>query len=330
MTTTVAQAYVRAQAQTMPVKPDVGKRLEEIASSVRTKLRETGARIVAVGLDLSEAKKLLGPGKPFEIWVQSACGLSVATAYRWIQAAEVFKGLRLDERPDVLDETDVADIISVSFPQALRSRIQARFKALDQAEADAAEAKRETEREARKLTQAEAELREAEEELTKADAKAKKIQARTDAVVKPMRDKADGIRSKVRDIKVRLETAKGKVVQIREAAKAKLTQAKADTQAAKQAVTEAQAKATEAQAKADTAKADAKAETKAAVSEAKATTKAENKANAWEVFLRQWLNTLEAKVRETFPVEKQAEALQAVGNAVLSLAQTYKANAKAA
>ena len=48
------------------------------------------------------------------------------------------------------------------------------------------------------------------------------------------------------------------------------------------------------------------------------------------MFLKGWLNTLEAKVRETFPVERQAEALQAIANAVLALSQGYKVTARQA
>jgi len=196
-------------------KPDIDRRLDEISSSVRVKLRETGARVVAVGLELAEAKRLLGPGRAFESWVVSACGLSVATAYRWIQAAEGFRTLRLDQRPDLLDETDIADMLSVSFPQSLRTRIQARVKALDAAEEQAKEAKAEAEREARKLVRLEAELAEAEAELKKAEEKADRIEAKAKEakaeVLNPAKEKADGVRSKVRDIKERLDVAQAKV-----------------------------------------------------------------------------------------------------------------------
>ncbi len=279
---------------------------------------------------------MLGPGKAFESWVVSACGLSVATAYRWIQAAEGFKGLRLDKRPDLLDEVDVADMLSVSFPQALRSRILKRIDALDKAEADAGEAKKLVEAETRKLAKVEAEAVEAEAVLKDAQAKADRIRAKADETLKPAMDHAKGVSSKVQDIRARLAEAKGKVSSILDAARGKVQQAQVQAQAARQAVTQAQAKVTETQTKADEAKAEVKVTVEGAKAEAKGKrngrgkAEADTKSQAWDVFIRGWMNTLESKIRDTFPPEKQAEALQAVGNMVLALSQNYKARAKAA
>jgi hypothetical protein len=311
------------------IKPEVQQRLDAIASSIRVKLREAGARVIAIGFELAEAKKLLGPGKAFELWLASACGLSLATAYRWIQAAEGFKALRLDQRPDVLDHSDVAEILSVTFPQAFRLRIQKRIDALDKAEADAAEVKKQADAEARKLEKAERELADAEGELRKATEKANAIRAKADETLKPAQEKADGLRSKVRDIRQRLTEAKGKVVEIEQAAKVRVMQAQQQAQQARQAVVQAQQAVTQAVAKVETAKADVKAEAKQAVTSAKARGKpeADAKGEAWDVFLRQWLNTLEAKVKETFPVEQQAAVFQGVGNAVLALSQAYRKKA---
>jgi len=311
-------------------KPDTGKRLEELASSIRTKLRETGFRIVAVGMDLAEAKRILGPGKPFEQWLVGSVGLSIATAYRWIQAAESFRALKLQERPDLLEPGDVADIISASFPQALRSRILKRVEALDKSEADAKDARHVVETEARKLAKAEAELSEAEAEEKKAEDDLKKATGKAEADAKPATEKAEGVRSKVRDLRTRLSEAKGTVVSILENARAKVSEAHAQAQGARQAVAEAQKTEAAAGVKVAEAAAGVKAEAKA-VKDGKGNGKpGDTKAKAWDVFVKGWLNTLEAKVREVFPAEKQAEALQLVANAVLGLSQTYKATAKQA
>jgi hypothetical protein len=318
------------QAAVVVGKPDSGKRLEELASSIRTKLRETGFRIVAVGMDLAEAKRILGPGKPFEQWLVGSVGLSIATAYRWVQAAETFKALRLHDRPDLLEPGDVADIISASFPQALRTRILKRVEALDKAEADAKDARKLVETEARKLVKAEAELSEAEAEAKKAKDKLEKASAKAEAEAKPVFDEAEGVRSKVSDVRKRLSEAKATVASILESARAKVSEAHQTAQAARVAVTQAQQTEAAAGVKVTEAAAGVKVEAKAA-KDGKGNGKPEDtKAKAWDVFLRGWLNTLEAKIRETFPVERQAEALQAVANAVLALSQTYKVSARQA
>jgi chromosome segregation ATPase len=314
----------------MEGKPDVGKRLEELASSIRTKLRETGFRIVSIGMDLAEAKRLLGPGKPFELWCVGTVGLSIATAYRWIQAAETFKALKLQERPDLLEPGDVADIISASFPQALRSRILRRVEALDKAEADAKDARKLVEAETRHLAKVETELSEAQAEATKAKAKLEHVTSKANADAKPALDTLTGIESKVRDARTRLSQAKATVVSILESARAKVSEAHAQAQGARQAVAEAQKTEAKADVKVAEAKADVKVEVKAA-KDGKGNGKPDElKAKAWDMFLKGWLNTLEAKVRETFPVERQAEALQAIANAVLALSQGYKVTARQA
>jgi hypothetical protein len=298
------------------------QRLTELASSVRTKLKEAGFRIVQIGLDLSEAKKLLGPGKPFELWCVGSCGLSVATAYKWIQAAEGFKMLRLHERPDLLEPSDVADLIAVSFPQGLRARILRKVEALDKAEGEAKEARKVVDLESRKLAKAEAELQEAEADAKEAKAKYDKATAKAEADAKPSMVEAEEVKSKVRDIRQRLADAKSKVASILDEAKVKVQEAHTQAQAARVAVTQAQAVEVRAEAKVNDAKANVKTEAKA-TKEAKP----DAKAQAWEVFLKQWVNTLEAKVKETFPPEKQAVAFQLVANMVLSMAQQYRAKA---
>jgi hypothetical protein len=311
-------------------KPDVGKRLEELCSSIRTKLRETGFRIVSIGADLAEAKRLLGPGKPFEQWLVGSVGLSIATAYRWVQAAETFKALKLQERPDLLEPGDVADIISASFPQSLRSRILRRVEALDKAEADAKDARKAVETETRRLARAEAELTEAQAEATKAKTRMEHVKGKAEAEAKPTLDTLTGVESKVKDARTRLSEAKATVVSILETARAKVSEAHAQAQGARQAVAEAQRTEAAAGVKVAEAAAGVKVEAKAAKDGKGNGKPQELKAKAWDIFIKGWLNTLEAKVRETFPVERQAEALQVVANAVLGLSQTYKVTAKQA
>lgn len=319
-----------SQAVAVTGKPDTGKRLEELCSSIRTKLRETGFRIVAVGMDLAEAKKLLGPGKAFELWCVGSCGLSVSTAYKWIQAAEGFKMLRLHERPDLLEPADVADLVSVTYSQGLRSRILKRVEALDKAEIEAKDARKVVETEARRLVKLETELSEAQAEAGKAKAKLEHVKSKAETDAKPTLDTLTGVESKVRDARTRLSEAKATVVSILETARQKVSEAHAQAQGARQAVAEAQKVEAKAEAKVAEAKADVKAEAKA-TKDSKGNGKPEElKAKAWEIFLKGWLNTLEAKVRDTFPVERQAEALQVVANAVLALSQGYKVTAKQA
>jgi len=316
------------------VKPEVQSELENLAASIVVKLREAGSRVVSIGLDLYKAKRLLGPGKGFEMWVSGRLGLSIATAYRWIQAAEGFKTLRLDERPDLLDETDVAEILSVSFPQGFRNRIASRVKALDEAEAVGKEAEETVKAEVRKLAKATDALKEAEAEFTKAQAKADKITEEPSGVV-------DVAKTKVLRIRTALDAAKTEAARVKAEAMTKVQNAKAQAKAAREGVSKAQAEAEAAKVQTEAAKADVQTEAKASIQGVKAKAKAEadtkaqarteasNKAQGWEVFLSQWMNTLEAKIKETFPVERQAEAFKIIGNMLLAKAQTLKV-AKAA
>lgn len=309
---------------TMAPDTDTHARLESLAVSIKARLRETGARVLQIGQELAEAKRLSVSTKAFEAWVVGKVGISLATAYRWIQTASMFATFGLDRRPDLLDECDVADILSVSFPQAFRSRIAARLKAFTAAEQEATEAKADAEKEMKKLKKATEELTAAEKTLTEAKAKAERLTG-------PAQATHDAVKSKVVDIRSRVTEAQSRVASILSDARTKIEQSKA-------AVAQAKSKAAETQATADATQATA-AEAKAAVqTEVKATVAAvqtgrktgtppakvtpDIKTDAWVMFSKQVIRAAVDKAAEVFPLDvaRQRLAVSSLGSAMQAAA----------
>lgn len=303
------------------LKPAVREELVSLSENLRRKLREAGQRVLEIGALLARAKTLIPQGKLFESWCLGECGLSLATAYRWIQASETAETLKLYQTPDLLEPSDVGELISVSFPNSLRQRVFKRLEMLRRVEAQAGELRKELQAEQKKLGSVEEKAKAAKAEFDKAAAKAVEK-------VKPLKDSAEGYGSQVRDARERVTDLQARIRQAEAEARAKLTEAQADVQAQKRTVAEKAAAVGQAETKAGEAREAVKTEAQAVQAEAQAkrrpeAPKADGKgADAFRRFAEQWCQTLAQKAREmvTDPRERSRE-LQAVAAKIEAVAK---------
>lgn len=97
--TTVSTALV---PMPLAAKPAVRDDLEQLAASIRKRLRTTCRDAIEIGIDLLKAKKKLGHGR-FLPWIKDNFGMSERTAERYVALAE-----RLGSRSDTLSDLPLA------------------------------------------------------------------------------------------------------------------------------------------------------------------------------------------------------------------------------